>query len=457
MKWLRSIRARLLLWLILPLSIIAVAEAAETFLSARKTADELYDKTLLAVMFTVSENVLASNGDLLSENVLEVLTENLGDQFFYHVAGPGNVFVTGYSGYPPRPQGIELEGGRPLFYDGTYQGDPVRVVAVRQLVSERSLNGWITVTAWQKVSQRQALSFELFGRSLLRLGLLVASAGLIAWFAVRVGLKPLLDLRDAVEKRSSSDLSSIRRPVPAEVQSLVQSMNALFKKVRDSIDLRERFIADAAHQLRNPIAGLKAQAEVAAGAKSQDDMRLRVEGIVQSSDGMSRLVNQLLTSAKIHSAQAGVESTEDVDLVQAARDVARRFVPKALKTDQSLEFQGAPEPVVVTAQKTLVEEAIANLIDNAIVHNPPQTQVTVGVAAERGKAIVYVEDNGIGIDDVDREKMQEPFVSGAAPTSGSGLGLAIARDVAEQHGAAFRLAQAANGSGTRCEITFTSA
>ena len=136
---------------------------------------------------------------------------------------------------------------------------------------ERSLNGWITVTAWQKVSQRQALSFELFGRSLLRLGLLVVSAGLIAWFAVRVGLKPLLDLRDAVEKRSSSDLSSIRRPVPAEVQSLVQSMNALFKKVRDSIDLRERFIADAAHQLRNPIAG-PVQTKHAVG-----DEKLRVQ------------------------------------------------------------------------------------------------------------------------------------------------------------------------------------
>ena len=456
MKQVRSIRARLLLWLIVPLSVIAVAEAVETFLSARKIADELYDKTLLAVMFTVSENVLASNGDLLSENVLEVLTENLGDQFFYHVAGPDNVFVTGYSGYPRRPRGVELEGGEPLFYDGVYQDDPVRVVAVRLLVSERSLNGWITVTAWQNITQRQALSLELFGWSLLRLGLLVASAGLIAWFAVRVGLKPLLDLRDAVEKRSSSDLSPIRRPVPAEAQSLVQSMNALFRKLRDSIDLRERFIADAAHQLRNPIAGLKAQAEVAAGAKTEADLRLRVEGIVQSSESMSRLVSQLLTSARIHSAQTEAQDREDLDLVEATRDVARRFVPKALKTDQALEFKGAAAPILVTAQKTLVEEAIANLIDNAIVHNPPQTQVTVGVAGERDRATVYVEDDGIGIPDGDREKMQEPFVSGATATSGSGLGLAIARDVAAQHGAAFRLGRADNGSGTRCEITFTS-
>ncbi|HIC81206.1 MAG TPA: sensor histidine kinase [Kiloniellaceae bacterium] len=450
----RSIRTRLLLWLIVPLSLIAVAAASETFLTARKTADELYDKTLLAVMLTVSENVLASDGDLLSENVLEVLTENLGDQFFYHVAGPDNVFVTGYSGYPRRPPDKALEGGVPLFYDGRYQGDPVRVVAIRQLVSERNLNGWITVTAWQRTSQREELSWRLFGHSLLRLGLLVVSAGLIAWFAVRIGLKPLLDLREAVEKRSSSDLSPIRRPVPQEAQSLVQAMNSLFDKVRASIDLRERFIADAAHQLRNPIAGLKAQAETAAGARTEADMRRRVEGIVRSSNRVSRLVNQLLTSARIHSAQAGITGHEDIDLVETAREVTKRFVPKAVKTDQALEFQAEAAPLRVTAHRTLVEEAIANLIDNAIVHNPPATTVTVGVTAGEAGAVVYVEDDGVGIADEDREKILEPFVSGATTTAGSGLGLTIARDVADQHRAVFRLAAPGPGKGTRCEIAF---
>ncbi len=452
MKRVHSIRTRLLLLLLIPLSLIAVIEALETFLTSRKTADELYDKTLLAVMFTVSENVLASNGDLLSENVLEVLTENLGDQFFYHVAGPDNVFVTGYTGYPPPPPGTELEGGIPLFYDGHYKGRPVRVVTIRQLISERNLNGWITVTAWQSINSREALSFRLFGQSLLRLGLLVASAGLIVWFAVRIGLKPLQNLQNAVEKRSSSDLSPIRRSVPVEVQSLVQSMNALFRKVQQSIDLRERFIADAAHQLRNPIAGLKAQAEVAANAKTPEDMQERIGDIVTASDRMGRLVNQLLTSAKIHSAQSGAESQEPFDLVEATREVARRFVPKAMKRNQSLEFLAGGEPVLVTANRTLIEEAISNLIDNALAHNPAKTQVTVDVSAQEETAVASVEDNGIGIAEADIDKVLEPFVNGAAATSGSGLGLAIARDVMQQHGGEIQLAPSRKGQGLRSEI-----
>ena len=453
MKPVHAIRTRLVLLLLIPLSLIAVVASLETFLTSRKTADELYDKTLLAVMFTVSENVLASNGDLLSENVLEVLTENLGDQFFYHVAGPGNVFVTGYAGYPPLPPDVELEGGLPHFYDGNYQGKPVRVVTIRQLISERNLNGWITVTAWQSINTREALSYRLFGQSLLRLGLLVASAGLIVWFAVRIGLKPLRNLQDAVEKRSSSDLSPIRRSVPIEVQSLVQSMNALFGKVQQSIDLRERFIADAAHQLRNPIAGLKAQAEVAANAKTREDMRDRVGDIVTSSDRMSRLVNQLLTSAKIHSVQSGTESREAFDLVETTREVARRFVPKAMKRNQSLEFLSAENPVVVTANKTLIEEAISNLIDNALAHNPEKTRVTVDVAANDVAVIASVEDDGVGIADADFEKVLEPFVNGVTSTSGSGLGLAIARDVMEQHGGEIQLAPSSKGKGLRSEIT----
>ncbi|WP_282606144.1 sensor histidine kinase [Pelagibius sp. Alg239-R121] len=452
MKRVHAIRTRLLLLLLLPLSLIAVIESLETFFTARKTADELYDKTLLAVMFTVSENVLASNGDLLSENVLEALTENLGDQFFYHVAGPDNVFVTGYTGYPARAPGVVLEGGVPVFYDGNYKGTPVRVVTIRQLVSERNLNGWITVTAWQSINSRKDLTYRLFGESLLRLGLLVASAGLIVWFAVRIGLKPLRNLQNAVEKRSSSDLSPIRRSVPIEVQSLVQSMNALFKKVQQSIDVRERFIADAAHQLRNPIAGLKAQAEVAANAKTQDDMRERVEGIVTSSDRMSRLVNQLLLSAKIHSAQGGAESLESFDLVESTREVARHFVPKAMRQDQSLEFLSAANPIMVTANKTLIEEAVSNLIDNALAHNPSKTEVTVRVSTESGQATAYVEDNGVGISKADLEKVLEPFVNGSASTSGSGLGLAIARDVVQQHGGRIQLIPSPSGQGIRSEI-----
>lgn len=448
----RSIRTRLLLWLMVPMTLIAAVEATETYFTARTTSNSLYDKTLLAVMFTVAENVLASNGDLLSENVLEVLTENLGDQLFYHVAGPDNKFVTGYSGYPRPPAGLRLEGGKPVFYDGVHQGDPVRVVAVRQLVSERNLNGWITVTAWQTINRRAALSLELFGQSLLRLAILVGSAGLIVWFALRIGLRPLADLQEAVERRSSKDLSAIRRPVPVEVQSLVKSMNALFARLRTAAEARERFIADAAHQLRNPIAALKAQAQVARQARAPDDVRSRIDGIIETIDRTGRLVHQLLTSARTHAA-ADLERDRGVfDLVSLARDAANTCAPAAIRKGQEFSFDARNENLKMTGNSTLVGEAIANLIDNAIVHNPPGTNVSVEIDRRGDSVRVVVEDDGVGIPATARQKVMEPFVSLASETAGSGLGLSIVADIARQHHGQLTATTGPGGKGTRFEL-----
>lgn len=452
MKAVRSIRGHLLVWLLVPLTVIAALEAATTYFAARRTADELYDKTLAAVLFTVSENVLASNGDLLSENVLEVLTENLGDQLFYHVAGPDNKFVTGYSGYPRPPSGFELESGAPHFYDGIYQGDPVRVAAMRQLVSGRDLNGWITVTAWQTVNRRAELSFELFAQSLLRLAILVGSAGLIVWLALRTGLKPLADLQDAVEKRSSSDLSPIRRLVPVEVKSLVGSMNALFGKVRSANEARERFIADAAHQLRNPIASLKAQAEVARNAPSPVEMRRRMDSVVETGDRAGRLVHQLLTSARTHSAGSETDPSTTFDIVDLTREAARDHAARALKKGQDFAFDAPDDAIVVSGDRTLVGEAIANLIDNAIVHNPPGTTVSVGVGRRNGVAAVVVEDDGVGIPEPALSKVMEPFVSLQTASAGSGLGLSIAGDIAQHHRGHLTATGGASGKGTRFEL-----
>ncbi len=452
-----SLRTRLLLWLVGPLSLIAALEASQTYVTAQSISNRLYDKTLLAVMFTVAENVLASNGDLLSENVLEVLTENLGDQLFYHVAGPDNKFVTGYSGYPRPPADVRLRGGIPVYYDGTHQGDPVRVVAIRQLVSGRDLNGWITVTTWQTVTRRQALSLQLFGQSLVRLAILVCAAGLIAWFAVRTGLKPLDRLQDAVTRRSPSDLAPIGQAVPVEVRRLVDAMNVLFDQLRAAAEARERFIADAAHQLRNPIAALRAQAEVARDARTPEEMRRRIDGIVDSAGRSGRLVNQLLTRARTAAAPADGRVERDVfDLVGITRRTAEEHAPQALKRGHDFSFETCGDRLPVRGNGTLVGEAIANLIDNAIVHNPPGTTVAVAVHHRScGRAAVVVEDDGTGIPAAARSKVLEPFVSLNSGAAGSGLGLSIVNDIARRHGADLTATPGADGRGSRFELVFT--
>ena len=244
-----SIRSRLLMWLMVPLALVAAAVSVETFLSAQRLSHDLHDRTLLAAMLAISENVVASNGTLLADETLDVLTDNLGDQYFYHVAGPANAFVTGYSGFPRLPAGEELIDGQPVFYDGVHLGNDVRVIALRQLLVGRELNGLTTITAWQQVTQRDRMTLEIFSRSLIRLALLVLSAGAIVWFAVAFGMRPMRDLRRAIDSRSPYDLTPIKRPMPTELSGIVNSMNDLFARVARSKSNRERFIGDAAHQL----------------------------------------------------------------------------------------------------------------------------------------------------------------------------------------------------------------
>jgi len=445
MRKLQSIRSRLLLWLLLPLIGIAAFVASETYYSAQKNINQLYDKTLLAVMLTISENVLSSNGDLLSENLLEVLTENLGDQLFYHISGPDNSFVTGYSGYPKLPRMVKLKSGIPFFYDGMYQGDRVRVVALRRLETGRDLNGWITVTTWQTVFRRDQQSLALFLHSVFRLLLLVSSAGIIVWFAIIRGLKPLADLQHAIEQRSPQDLSAIQRFVPVEARNLVRSMNSLFDELRQTKRARERFIADAAHQLRNPVAALKTQAEAALDARNTHDRLLRIRTIVDTSNHTSRLIHQLLTAAKVNTGQG---THETFDLVKAVSDAGREFAPQVFSRGSEIIFTGENLQLQLLGNPLLIHEAIVNLLDNAIRHNPAPVHITLGITTVDDAVELFVEDDGNPFPDNFLKESFQPFVSGSTESAANGLGLSIVQDIARQHGGSFSIT-ADQGRGTK--------
>ncbi|MEM7426321.1 MAG: sensor histidine kinase N-terminal domain-containing protein [Pseudomonadota bacterium] len=432
MNWLSSIRSRLLVWLIPPLVAVAGLVALETLSTSRKTAETLHDRTLLAVMLAISENVLATNGDVLSESVLEVISDNLGDQFFYHVTWPENAFVTGYAGVPKLPEGQELKGGKPLFFDGSYKNDPVRVVAMRQLLTERELNGWITIVAWQKIRQRQALAFDLTARSLMRLAVMVLSAALIVWIAVAFGLRPLAGLKEAIEKRSPDDLTPIKRFLPNEVRGIVSSMNDLFRRLADAQTARERFIGDAAHQLKNPIAALKTQAEAAKSAPGSAELRGRVGEVVTTADSMGRLVDQLLMNAR---ANTQIDRTELVELGPLLEEIAAEAAPAALAKQQDYGLQACASALLVRGNRLLLGEAVSNLVDNAIRHTGEGAKITIGlrVSGNGEDAMIYVSDSEPNLAASDLERVSAPFATGDTSQAGSGLGLSIASDIAKLH------------------------
>lgn len=444
-----SIRRRLLLWLIIPLTAVAVIVSLETFISARKISNDLHDKTLLAAMLTISEHVVASNGTLLAEQTLKVLTENLGDEFFYHVLGPNGAFVTGYSGYPRLPEGTELEDGVPIFYDGVYQGNPVRVTIMRQLLSGRDLNGSTTITTWQEITQRADLTLSLFGRSLIRLMALVIAAGVIVWFAVSLGLQPLRRLQQAIDSRTPLDLTPIKRPMPIELTGIVSSMNDLFARVARSKANRERFIGDAAHQLRNPIAALKVQAEVALQAKDGKARNQSLKQVVNVSDQTSELVSQMLTNARANAIEK--DAGETFDLSELTLDAARSVASKAIDKDQDFETD-VLEGVMLKGDKVLIREAIVNLIDNAVKYSPKGTNVSVTLTSNDDEISIQISDDGEPISEEEFFRYCQPFFTDDRAQSGSGLGLAIAKDVSANHGGYLSNITHENGEGKTISI-----
>lgn len=426
-----SIRTRLLLLLVVPLTLLAFVVSVEAYFSVSRTSNELHDRTLQTVLITLSEHMLANDDELVAENLLEVLTESLGDQFFYHFAGPENAWVIGYAAVPPRPPGVDPISGRVVFYDGEYQGDPVRAVVLRQLAQVRDANGWTTLTVWQRVKQRRALALDLFTGSLLRLALLVGAAALITWWAVSRGLRPLDDLRDAVEIRSPDDLSPIRRHVPTELRPISQAMNALFRRVLNAGQARERLIGDAAHQLRNPVAALHTQAQNVVAATTVGDAHTRGKALVESTSRLTRLVDQMLSSARSNSGE--INTSETVEIVALAADVARDHGGRAVAKGQELSFETVQDAVVIPGNTELLRELFTNLVDNAIRHNDRGTAIAVGVKVHDSRVELSVADTGRAFDEQRLAEYVAPFRTGGAESAGSGLGLSIVADIVRLH------------------------
>ncbi|MEM9676541.1 MAG: sensor histidine kinase [Pseudomonadota bacterium] len=436
----RSIRTNLVLALLVPLTAVAAIVSLETFYSAQRIARDLGDKTLLAASLTILERVIATNGTLLADETLDTLTENLGDQFFYHVSGPNGAFVTGYSGYPRPPKGVN---SAQQFYDGQHLGQIVRVLRLRRDLSDRELNGITTITTWQRTQTRQAQTISLFTRSLIRLVLLVLAAVAIVWFAVRWGLSPLITLQAAIERRTPYDLKPIKRTMPLELSGIVGSMNELFTRMGRSKAARERFIGDAAHQLKNPIAAIKLQAQTALDAKTAKETRASLEQIVAVTDSSNALVHKMLSGASAYAMDRSTHGAVDLSAVinGAVSDIA----PLAFTKGQEVAVSGTENPVIFTGSEILLREAIINLLDNAVRYSSTKGHIEAALTIKEASIDISVSDEGVPLSEEEFLKLTQPFFSGDQPNAGRGVGLSITKDIAKSHGGYLRSVPTENG------------
>jgi len=440
-----SLRMRLFGLILGPLLVMALALGYWRYQVAQNTAEELFDRSLLAAALAISRDVTVSGGDALLPSTRDLIGDAAGGEVFYHATGPGGIYVTGYA-YPPSTLSAK-DGDRysPRFIESIYRGEPVRVLQVMERVTIENLTGDATVTVWQRIEDRTAFAHQLALRAAALISALLTTLALVVWFGVQVGLRPLLDLQDAIASRSPDDLSEIRRPVPAEVRGVVATLNRLFGQVQKSLDAHQVFISDAAHQLRNPAAAVQSMAEALRDARTPEERTRRTSELVAAARNAARVTTQLLSLERLRYGAAD-DRRDEIEMRALVQDACETAGAAVLEAGVEFEHDTATDPCIVRGDPVFLSEAIKNLIDNALRHGGPgMSRVSVRVGRAAGEVTVTVADDGIGLRPEDNDTAFSRF-SQIQPANGSGLGLAIAHSVAEHHGGSLTIDPAPSGA-----------
>lgn len=448
----RSLHRQLFLWLLLPQVVLWAAAAFFTYNLAARYANEAIDASLSQASRALARQVKPTASGLYIDfprSAQDILESDPTDRVLYTVSSPPGLFILGNPNLPA-PNIRNPVFGEPYFYDTTYTEPPradlvsttenVRVVALYlKLGDEGARDGTMLVQVARSRANREQLARRILLDTALPLSVLVTLMTLIVWTGIRAGLKPLALLQKQVEGRAANDLAPIGlHAAPPEVRALAGAMNTLLAEVQHNVAAQKRFISDAAHQLRTPLAGLKSQTELALQETSDPALVARLKRVHGSASRSAHLVNQLLTLARAEPESASMQSRALVDLERLARDVTAELVPRALAAGVDLGFDEgeadtAPAPAAVRGIALLMREALVNLIDNAIQYAGRGTSVTVRVRPHAGQVWMEVEDNGPGVPEAEREHVFERFVRATQEGTGCGLGLAIVREIVERH------------------------
>lgn len=423
-----SIRLRLLKWLIGPILLINLAGASLTYLLAWVPAQLAFDQGLVdsaAGLASLLSSDTRGAAIVLPPQASQLLRANEVDAVYFVVRSAGGVLLAGDPDFPwraPSTQGA---------LDERMRGEPVRLV----LRTARS-GGEVVQIGVAKTLRKQTQTRAAIVRALVLLEtlLLAALAGLL-WFSVTAGLLPLQRMRMDLAQRAAGDLAPIdTEGVPDEVIPVVAGFNDLLGQLQAGAKTQQDFLADMAHQLRTPLAGIKLQLEWLALRHADDpETRHSLQLMLQANERMIRHSNQLLAMARAEPSRFARVRVEPVDLAQLVGEAVQVFVDAAAKKHIDIGFDLAPAPLA--GDPGLLRDLIDNLVDNALRYTPPGGRVTVQVAASARGSMLVVEDSGPGIAPRHRGEVFERFVRLDDKTPGSGLGLAIVRDIVAAHGA----------------------
>ena len=446
----RSLRAHLLRMLLPPITALLVLGGLVAYYPSIEPATAAYDQGLIDVGISLGTYIRAADKGYRLElpmAVDQVLRRDSYDKVYYRVLGPDGEEIAGDEGLPGPPADRESRGGV-VSYDAAYQGQKVRAVAL----SAQCGSAACSVVVAETTVKRKRLQRDILFSSLLPEMLIALATLLIVWFGVKRGLGPLARLSEEIKSRSPGDLRPIDAAgAPEETQPLVSALNGLLDELAQASRNQQRFLANAAHQLRTPLAGLQAHTELTLAKPLPPEVRAELAQVHQATIRTARLANQLLALARAEPGARG--NAAGLNLKTLAESEADAWVHQALARDVDLGFELESAPVHGDA--FLLREALANLVHNAIEYSPRGARVTVRTGRNGSHSFVEVEDDGPGIPPPERERVLERFyrVPGT-PGTGSGLGLAIVREIASGHGAAISITDAMGGKGCRVAITF---
>lgn len=441
----QSLRSRLILIILIPLLLIAVIAGGWQFKNATDRAEEIFDRGLLSAALAISRDIALSGGDALSPATRNLISDTSGGELFYHVYAPDGVFVTGYATPPVLPTGASVDLAEPIYYDARYQGNDVRVLRFQDATTVGGLVGVYNITVWQKATVRIGFVRDVVTKSFAVIALLVLSVALVVWFGVGLGLRPLLDLEDAIGRRTPTELQPIRRSVPIEARGLVSTLNALLNRVSRRISSKDEFISNAAHQLRNPVAGVLALAEAVQNAPDVAAMKERSAELLDAAKATSRLTNQLLSFERAKGVDMASAGTA-LDFEAVVRSVIQRFEPQRARADVALTFDRNASGAKVIGDEVMLQESLLNLLTNSLVHGGKAlSQIKITLDKVGGDLILKIADDGIGIAP-DKHIQAIARFSQADAGPGNGLGLPIAAKVIESHGGSLTIEDQTEGA-----------
>ncbi|MFM0418176.1 sensor histidine kinase [Paraburkholderia aromaticivorans] len=436
----RSLFGEILDWMLAPLLLLWPMSLAVTYLVAKSIANGPFDRALETDAYVLARQIHPVNGVAelsLPDSTRDFLRTDNVDSVFYQVLGTRGELVGGERDMPLPHEEDRPQPGLVEFRDDVLRGNDIRVAYTTVEFPQTPGAQPVLVQVAETLDKRSQLANDIIKGVILPQFVILPLAILLVWFGLSRGLAPLHALQAHIRARRPDDLSPLEaRRAPPEIEPLVTSFNDLLTRLEQNMELQKRFIADAAHQMKTPLAGLRTQAELALRQDASAEVHRSLEQIATSSEHAARLVTQLLALARAENRMSGQIFTP-VEVTEVARSAVRDWVQAALAKEMDLGYEGPDELVEVDGNPVMLREMLSNLIDNAIRYTPPGGRITVRVRHDAPARLVHleVEDTGLGIPVAERSRVIERFYRILGREGdGSGLGLAIVREIATMHG-----------------------